>query len=81
MSANVVGMQTITKTDTLETVNVKLKLRKVVLLRLGLKGPLFYALGSRLDTLSPAIAYGRTPDAAVRRLADCLAPYVAPAGA
>jgi hypothetical protein len=74
-------METITKTDTLETANVKLKARKVVLMRLGLKGPLFYALGSRTDSLQPAVAYGRDPATAIRRLADCLAPHVAPQGA
>ena len=75
------GMQSITKTDTLETVNVKLKARKVVLMRLTLKGHLFYASGSRTDTFRPAVAYGRSPDVAIRRLADCLAPHIAPAGA
>lgn len=69
------------QTDTLETVNEKLKARKIVLFRLGLRGPLYYAQGSRTDTLQPAIAYGQDPATAVRRLVAHLAPQTLPQGA
>lgn len=74
-------MQTIDPTDTLEIVSEKLEARKIVLFRLGLRGPTFYAMGSRTDTFIPAIAYGRDPATAVRRLVDCLAPPASPSDA
>lgn len=67
-------MQTITDVDTLETLNVKLAARRVVVMRIVKRGPIWQALGSRTDTLRPAVAYGRSPFVAVRRLADTLAP-------
>lgn len=68
-------MQTITTDDTLETIKTKLAVRQVVLMRLIKRGKLWYALGSRTDTLKPATTYARCPAVAVRRLADTLAPY------
>lgn len=62
------------QTDTLETLHVKLCARQVVLMRLVKRGPEWQALGSRTDVLRPAVAYGRHPWTAARRLADCLAP-------
>lgn len=68
-------MQTdITDADTLETLNTKLRQRRVVLMRLARRGKLWHATGSRTDTFIPAHAYGRCPAVAVRRLAACLDP-------
>ena len=68
-------MQTnITDDDTLKSLNVKLNLRRVVLLQLTYHGRTWRALASRTDTLRPAVARGRCPAAAVRRVAACLDP-------
>ncbi len=67
-------MQTITDADTLETLNVKLVARRVIVMRLVKRGPIWQALASRTDCLRPAVAYGRCPAAAVRRVAACLDP-------
>lgn len=64
----------ITEADTLETMNGKLAARQVVLMRLIRRGKLWQALGSRTDTFRPALAYGRRPDVAIRRMAACLDP-------
>ncbi len=73
----VATMQTITDSDTIETLNVKLAARRVIVMRLVKRGAIWQALGSRTDTLRPAVAYGRCPAVAARRLADTLSPVLA----
>jgi hypothetical protein len=66
-------MHTIQSTDTLDTVQSKLRARSIVLMRLGLDCRGYYALGSRIDTLHPHVARGRTATEAIQQLEAALA--------